>query len=173
MCVCARADGIIVAYCAWQGALSAADFGRSRHVGRGRRGFCVRSGCSPCVAGKRKPTARQEALRVDGAKVLRTIVMAAMKRRLPQAVARMLRQKMQTESECGKRKRGDAGDEQKGKRLAMRAGPLASEHVCKHIALHTVRPSRYGTRGPCYVSLSRRGWNTVTVTGVCVACPLC
>ena len=53
VCVCARADGIIVAYCAWQGALSAADFGRSRHVGRGRRGFCVRSGCSPCVARSR------------------------------------------------------------------------------------------------------------------------
>ena len=34
--------------------------------------------------------------------------------------------------------------------------------MCKHLAPHTVRPSRYGTRGPRCVSLSRRGWNTVT-----------
>jgi hypothetical protein len=66
---------------------------------------------------------------VDGAKVLRSIVMAAMKRRLPQAIERMLRQKTQAGRGSGKRKRGDVGDEQGGKRLAMRAGSPAREHM--------------------------------------------
>ena len=68
---------------------------------------------------------------VDGAKVLRSIVMAAMKRRLPQAIERVLRQKTPT----GERRAGSGrgsegmGGKQEGKRLAMRAGSPVREHV--------------------------------------------
>ena len=62
------------------------------------------------ATGKRKLTSRQEALQVDGAKVLRTIVMAARKRRLPYVIERVLRQRTQAGKGDGKRKRGDTGD---------------------------------------------------------------
>ena len=83
-------------------------------------------------APKRKRTARQEALQVDGAKVMRAIVTAAVKRRLPKLVAKLVKRQRVTGAACEmgrKRKREVTVSDQKGKRLAMRTGPTAIEHV--------------------------------------------
>ena len=69
---------------------------------------------------------------MDGAKVMRAIVTAAVKRRMPQLIERAIKRhrEEQTGGEAGgKRKRETGGSDQKGKRLALRSGPPAVEHV--------------------------------------------
>ena len=80
-------------------------------------------------APRRKRTARQEAMQVDSAKVMRTLVTAAIKRRLPRLIERLVKRQRTLMPRKGKRKRESDGSEQRGQRRAMRAGQSVIEHV--------------------------------------------
>ena len=80
---------------------------------------------------RRKRTSRQEALAVDGAKVMRVMVWAAIKRRMPQGLARALkRHKPCARSLAGeKRKREETGGGTGEERCATRPTPPDRNHM--------------------------------------------
>ena len=66
----------------------------------------------------RRPTSRQEAMGVDGGKVMRVLLMHALAKRAAEMVARAGATKRQRKSTGGKRKRGAVGDERPSKSVS-------------------------------------------------------
>ena len=68
---------------------------------------------------------------VDGAKVMRVMMWEAIKRRMPQGLARALKRQRKDARAAGgvKRRRDQSGSGEGGRRLAMRAGSPICSHV--------------------------------------------